>query len=264
MKHIVRILFLLIAVLPFLWLFSTSLRSAEEIFRYPPSFLPDAFHWNNYTEVFDAIPFLLYFFNSVIVAVAAVVLNLLLASLAGFALARLQFKGKSFFFLMVLGAMMIPKEITVIPLYTVVLRMGLADTLAGVIIPFAVEGLAVFMMRQAFLAIPKEIEEAAIIEGCSPLMLWWRVMMPMTRPVLATLAIFTFIGTWGDFLWPLIVLRDSDSYTLQIGLNSMLGTFVNNYRLVAAGSVLALIPVIVVFIITQKYFERGILSGAGK
>ncbi|QOJ30151.1 MAG: carbohydrate ABC transporter permease [Ignavibacteriales bacterium] len=264
MKYIVRILFLLIAVLPFLWLISTSLRSAEEIFRYPPSFLPDAFHWNNYTEVFDAIPFVLYFFNSVIVAVAAVVLNLLLASLAGFALARLQFKGKSFFFLMVLGAMMIPKEITVIPLYTVVLRMGLADTLAGVIIPFAVEGLAVFMMRQAFLAIPKEIEEAAIIEGCSPLMLWWRVMMPMTRPVLATLAIFTFIGTWGDFLWPLIVLRDSDSYTLQIGLNSMLGTFVNNYRLVAAGSVLALIPVIAVFMITQKYFERGILSGAGK
>lgn len=264
MKQVIRITFLLIAVLPFLWLISTSLRSAEEIFRYPPSFLPDAFQWNNYKEVFDAIPFLLYFFNSVIVAVAAVVLNLLLASLAGFALARLQFRGKSFFFLMVLGAMMIPKEITVIPLYTVVLRMGLADTLAGVIIPFAVEGLAVFMMRQAFLAIPREIEEAAIIEGCSPLMLWWRVMMPMTRPVLATLAIFTFIGTWGDFLWPLIVLRNSDSYTLQIGLNSMLGTFVNNYRLVAAGSVLALIPVIAVFVITQKYFERGILSGAGK
>jgi len=264
MKNFIRILFLLIAVLPFLWLISTSLRSAEEIFRYPPSFIPDSFHWTNYTEVFNAIPFLLYFLNSVIVAVAAVVLNLLLASLAGFALARLQFKGKSFFFLMVLGAMMIPKEITVIPLYTVVLRMGLADTLAGVIIPFAVEGLAVFMMRQAFLAIPREIEEAAIIEGCSPLMLWWRVMMPMTRPVLATLAIFTFIGTWGDFLWPLIVLRDSNSYTLQIGLNSMLGTFVNNYRLVAAGSVLALIPVIVVFVITQKYFERGILSGAGK
>lgn len=263
-KNIVRFFFLLLAVFPFIWLLTTSLKNAEEIFVYPPSLVPDSITFNNYREVFQAIPFLLYFLNSVIVVVVTVVLNLFIASAAGFALARLQFPGKTLFFTLILAAMMVPKEIIVIPLYTVVLRLGLADTLAGVIIPFAAEGLAIFLMRQAFMAIPRDIEEAAILDGCSPLQLWWKIMLPMTRPTLAALAIFTFIGTWGDFLWPLIVLKSSENYTLQVGLSQMLGTFINNYRLVAAGSMLALIPVLIVFIFTQKYFEKGIIAGSGK
>ena len=160
--------------------------------------------------------------------------------------------------------MMIPKELIIIPLYTTILKLSWSDTLIGVILPFAVEGLAIFMMRQAFVSIPKELEEAALVDGCSVFKLWWKVMLPMTKPTIAVIAVFTFIGTWGDFLWPLIVLKSQENYTVQVGLSYMTGTFVNNYKFIAAGAVLAVIPLIIVFIFTQKYFEKGMLSGSGK
>ena len=253
-----------VALFPFLWLLSTSFKGAEELFAFPPKLIPDHFIWENYSGVWNAVPFSAYTVNSVIVAVASIVFNVLFCSLAGFALARWQFRYRELFFVLVLGAMMIPKEVIIIPLYTTVLKMKMADTLAGVILPFAVEGFGIFMMRQAFLAIPKEIEEAAVIDGASPLRLWWNVMVPMTRPTIATLVIFTFIGTWGDFLWPLIVLKSPEHFTLQVGLSYMTGTFVDNYRYVAAGAVLAVLPVLAVFLFMQKYFERGLFAGTGK
>jgi putative chitobiose transport system permease protein len=257
-------LFGIIAVGPFLWLLSTSFKGAEEIFAFPPTLIPGKFNFENYSGVWNAIPFGVYIINSLIVVLITVFLNLTISSLAGFALARFNFKGKSFFFLLVLASMMIPKEITIIPLYTMILKFNLADTLTGVILPFAVEGFAIFLMRQAFLAIPKEIEEAARIDGCSLFRLWWSVLTPITKPTLATLAIFTFIGTWGDFIWPLIVLKSPENFTLQVGLSYMIGTFVNNYRYVAAGSVLAILPVLVLFLTLQKYFEKGLFMGSGK
>lgn len=264
LKYLILILLGIVAAGPFLWLLSTSLKGAEELFSFPPSFIPSDFHYENYTGVWNSIPFANYFINSIIVVTATIILNLLIASLAGFALARFRFKGKSIFFLLVIASMMIPKEIIIIPVYTSILQMNLADTLTGVIIPFAVEGFAIFLMRQAFLSIPNEIEEAAVVDGCSVFLLWWKVMLPMTKPTLATLAIFTFIGTWGDFIWPLVVLKSQENYTLQVGLSYMMGTFVNNYRFVAAGSVLAIIPVLILFISMQKYFERGMFAGSGK
>ncbi|NUN09263.1 MAG: carbohydrate ABC transporter permease [Ignavibacteriaceae bacterium] len=264
LRYTIILFFGAAAAIPFLWLLSTSLKGAEEIFAFPPSFIPDTLNTGNYTGVWESISFGVYTLNSIIVVSVTVLLNLLLASLAGFALARLNFPGKSIFFLLVLAAMMIPKEIIIIPLYSTVLALGLDDTLAGVILPFAVEGFSIFLMRQAFLQIPKEIEEAAIMDGCSLLTLWYRVMLPMTKPAIGTLVIFTFIGTWGDFIWPLVVLKNSENYTLQVGLSYMTGTFVNNYRYVAAGSVLALIPVLVVFLTMQKQFRRGVFAGTGK
>ncbi len=258
------ILVAVIAIFPFIWIISTSLKGAEEIFSFPPTFIPKEFNLENYSGVWNAVPFGKYFLNSIIIVVSTVFLNLLIASLAGYALARFQFKGKELFFFLVLSTMMIPKEIIIIPLYTQVLKLGLADTLIGVILPFAVEGFAIFMMRQAFLSIPKDIEEAAIMDGCSPIKMWWKVMLPMTKPTLGALAIFTFIGTWGDFLWPLIVLKSPENFTLQVGLSYMVGTFVANYRYVAAGAVLAILPVLFVFLFTQKYFERGIFAGSSK
>ncbi len=254
----------LFALLPFVWLVSTSFKGAEELFSFPPVLWPKKFVLQNYTGVWNAVPFLAYTLNSIIIAAASVVLNVTLASLAGFALARYRFKGRNLIFLFVLATMMAPKEVTIIPLYTTILKMHLADTLIGVVLPFAVEGFAIFLMRQAFLAIPKEIEEAAVLDGVSPLRLWWSVMLPMTTPAIATLTIFTFIGAWGDFLWPLVVLKSPEHYTLQVGLSYMIGTFVDNYRYVAAGAVLAVIPVIVVFAAMQKHFERGVFSGANK
>lgn len=261
---ILIIIFALIALFPFLWLLGTSFKGAEELFSYPPTFIPKNFVTENYSGVWNAVPFEMYFLNTLIIVVSTVLLNVFVSSLAGYAFARLKFKGKEFLFLMVLATIMIPKELIIIPLYTTVLKLGLADTLAGVILPFAVEGFAIFMMRQAFLAIPADLEEAARIDGCSSFRIWWNIMMPIAKPTLAVLSIFTFIGTWGDFLWPLIVLKSQNHFTLQVGLSYMMGTFVNNYRYVAAGSVLAIIPVILIFLFAQKYFEKGILSGIGK
>lgn len=253
-----------VAVFPFVWLISTSLKGAEEIFSVPPTFIPNTFIWENYSGVWNAIPFALYLLNSVLVAVLSVGLNVVLASLAGFSLARYQFRYKQLFFIIVLATMMVPKEIIMIPLFTTILKLHLSDSLLGVVLPFAVEGMGVFLMRQAFLGIPKEIEEAGIMDGASPLRMWWHVMLPMTKPALATLAIFTFIGSWGDFLWPLIVLKSPENFTVQVGLSYMLGTFVDNYRYVAAGAVLAVIPVVSVFIFMQRHFERGLFAGSEK
>lgn len=263
-RYLFLFFFAVIAIFPFLWLLSTSLKSSGEIFAFPPNLIPDSLNLENYTGAWNSVPFGRYFINSSLIVAITVLLNLFISSLAGYGLARFTFRGKGFIFLLIIASLMIPKEIIIIPLYISVLKMNLADTLTGVILPFAVEGFAVYMMRQAFLSIPKEIEEAAIMDGCGFLKIWWSVMLPMTKPTLATLGLFTFIGTWGDFLWPLIVLKSPENYTLQVGLSYMIGTFVNNYRFVAAGSVIAMIPVILVFLISQKHFQRGLFMGSGK
>ncbi|HOJ18611.1 MAG: carbohydrate ABC transporter permease [Ignavibacteriales bacterium] len=256
--------FALIAVFPFLWLLSTSLKGSEELFAFPPDLIPQTLNFENYSGAFNSVPFGDYFINSFIIVSVTVMLNLLISSLAGYGLARFSFKGRELIFLLIVASLMIPKEIIIIPLYVSILKLNLADSLVGVIIPFAVEGFAIYMMRQAFLSIPKEIEEAAVMDGCGFFKMWWTVMLPMTKPTLITLAIFTFIGTWGDFLWPLIVLKSPENYTLQVGLSYMMGTFVNNYRYVAAGSVIAIIPVLILFLASQKHFQRGLFMGSGK
>jgi putative chitobiose transport system permease protein len=253
-----------VAVMPFLWLFSTSFKGAEELFSYPPTVIPTVIVWENYSGLWNAVPLGVYFLNTIVVTLVSVVLNVLFSSLAGFALARQQFKYKQLAFTMIVASLLIPKEVIILPLYTIVLKMHLADSLTGVIIPCIVDGLGIFMMRQAFLSIPKEIEEAGIMDGASPFVLWWNVMMPMTKPMMATLTIFTFIASWGDFLWPLVVLKSPEHFTLQVGLSYLLGTFVDNFRYVAAGGIISIIPVLIVFVIMQKYFERGLFSGSGK
>jgi len=264
LRFTIIFLFATIAAVPFLWLLSTSLKDAGEIFAFPPSFIPGSLNFENYTGVWNSISFGVYTINSIIVVTATVLINLTLSSMAGFVLARFEFRGKSIFFGLVLASMMIPKEIIIIPLYSTVLAAGLDDTLTGVILPFAVEGFSILLMRQAFISIPREIEDAALIDGCSVFRLWYRVMLPMTKPAIGTLVIFTFIGTWGDFIWPLVVLKSSENYTLQVGLSYMTGTFVNNFRYVAAGSAMALFPVLAVFLLMQKYFRRGIFAGSEK
>lgn len=251
-----------VAVVPFLWLLSTSFKGAEELFAFPPTFIPSTFVWENYVGLWNAVPLRAYFINTIAVTLMSVVLNVLFSSLAGFALARLQFRFRSAMFYGVIAAILIPKEVIILPLYATVLKMHLADSLLGVALPFAVDGLGIFLMRQAFRAIPNEIEDAARVDGASPLRLWWNIMLPMTKPTIATLTIFTFIAAWGDFLWPLVVLKSPENYTLQVGLSFMMGTFVDNFRYVAAGAVLSILPVFIVFVLMQKHFERGLFAGS--
>lgn len=261
----------LLSIFPFLWLLSTALKGADEnIFQYPPVFFPESPTLANFKGVWNQIPFMLYFLNSMIVAGFTVVLNLILSALAAYPLARMEFKGKKTIFYATLATIMIPFQAIMLPVYLIVLKLNMVDSVnsvmgyIGLILPFAVNAFGIFLMRQAFLAIPKEMEEAAFVDGCNVFQIWWKILLPMVKPTLAVLAIFTFIGSWGEFLWPSIVLTKKALYTLPVGVNDLQGMFSANWRYIAAGSIISTIPILVFFIAMQRYFISGENDGAVK
>lgn len=253
----------LLMLFPLLWLISTSLKSsAENIFQFPPQLLPSQPTLHNFIQVLQPDPlgsylfnrpFVQYLFNSSLVAVLTVSLNLLFCSLAAYPLARLDFRGKEWIFAGVVSTIMIPFQIVMIPLYILTVQLGLKNTYLGVILPSIASAFGIFLLRQAFQGVPKELEEAARIDGCTELGLWWSVMLPAIRPALMTLAIFVFIGSWSDFLWPLIVLDRPEYYTLPLGVATLAGTFSLDWRLIAAGSVISIAPVLLIFLLLQQY-----------
>ncbi len=269
--HAILIFVSLLSVFPFIWLISTSLKgNSENIFAYPPTIIPQDFTFANYTGVWDKVDFIGYFINSMIVAGGTVFLNLILSAMAGYPLARMQFKGKHFAFFSILATIMIPFQAIMLPVYLITLKLHLVDNygeiagFTGLILPFAVSAFGIFLMRQAFLGIPKEMEEAAIVDGCNVWQLFWKVLLPMVKPSLAVLAIFTFIGSWGEFLWPSIVLTKESMYTLPVGVNNLQGMFSSNWRFIAAGSILSTIPILIFFLCMQRYFISGENEGAVK
>ncbi len=267
-KRIPRYALLIIAAIvmsfPFLWLISTSFKGSEDIFSFPPQLIPTQFTFQNFIGVLRAVPFATYLINSLIVSIITVGANILLAALAAYPLARMEFKGKTVIFILILSTMMIPEQVILIPLYVLILKFGMVNTFAGLILPFSVRGLGVFMMRQAYKNIPVELEEAAVIDGYSTFQIWRKIAFPLVKPTTAALAIFMFIASWSNFLWPLIVLQDQQKYTLSVGLAYLTGTFSAHYRYLAAGSVIAVIPVVIVYLFMQRQFIAGILSGAVK
>jgi len=264
LRYVGLTLIALVTTGPFLWLLSTSLKGTEDIFRFPPTLLPSRLNLENFVGVWQSVPLGRYLMNSLLVAILTAAANVLLASLAAYPLARLQFRGKSFVFLAILATMMVPEQVILIPLYTTMLKLGLDNTFTGLVLPFSVNGFGIFLLRQAYRGIPKELDESAFIDGGSVVRIWWEILVPLTKPASASLAVFSFIASWSSFLWPLILLKDQTKYTLPVGLSYLLGTFSANYRYLAAGSVLAVLPVIIVFVFTQRYFIGGILSGAMK
>lgn len=270
-SHFVLIFISLLSVFPFIWLISTSLKGAcENIFAYPPTIIPIDFTWENYIGVWKKVDFMAYFWNSMIVAGATVVLNLILSSLAAYPLARMNFAGKKITFFAILATIMIPFQAIMLPVYLITIKLNMMDTVnnfmgyLGLVMPFAVSAFGIFLMRQAFMTIPKEMEEAAIVDGCNVFQVFFRVLLPMVKPSLAVLAIFTFIGSWGEFLWPSIVLTKESMYTLPVGVNNLQGMFSSNWRFIAAGSILSTIPILVFFLTMQKYFISGENEGAVK
>lgn len=244
----------LLLLFPLLWLVGTSFKSpTEDVFAFPPQLIPEEPTLENFRTVWQTYPFGRYLLNSVIVATFSVLLNLLFCSLAAYPLARLQFRGRETIFALIVATIMIPFQIVMIPLYILTVNLGLRNSYLGVIFPAIASAFGIFLLRQAFLGVPKELEEAARIDGCTELGLWWHVMIPAVRPALVTLAIFVFIGSWGDFLWPLIILDDPDYYTLPLGVATLAGTFSLDWRLIAAGSVISIAPVLLFFIIMQRY-----------
>lgn len=269
--HSILIFVSLLSIFPFIWLISTSLKgNAENIFAYPPQIIPQDFTFENYVGVWQRVNFIAYFVNSMIVAGATVFLNLLLSALAAYPLARMQFGGKKTAFFAVLATIMVPFQAIMLPVYLITLKLHLVDSVnnfmgyLGLVMPFAVSAFGIFLMRQAFLTIPKEMEEAAIVDGCNVWQVFFRVLLPMVKPSLAVLAIFTFIGSWGEFLWPSIVLTKESMYTLPVGVNNLQGMFSSNWRFIAAGSILATIPIVIFFLAMQKYFISGENEGAIK
>lgn len=244
-----------VMLLPLLWLVSTSLKApTEDIFQYPPQLLPQQPTLENYAQVWQLAPFGRYLLNSTVVAVLTVTLNLLFCSLAAYPLARLSFRGRDWILTAIIATILIPFQIVMIPLYVLTVQLGLRNSYLGLIFPAIASAFGIFLLRQAFLGVPKELEEAARIDGCSELGLWWHVMLPAIRPALITLAIFVFIGSWSDFLWPLIVLDPgSDYYTLPLGVASLEGVFSPDWRIIAAGSVLSILPILLLFAFLQRY-----------
>lgn len=244
----------LIMLFPLLWLLSTAFKSpTENIFQFPPQLLPQKPTLQNFVTVWQTNPFGTYLFNSTLVAALTVSLNLLFCSLAAYPLARLDFRGRDLIFTGVVTTIMIPFQIVMIPLYILTVNLGLKNSYLGVILPGIASAFGIFLLRQAFLAVPKELEEAARIDGCSELGIWWHIMIPSIKPALVTLAIFVFIGSWSDFLWPLLVLDKPEYYTLPLGVATLAGTFSLNWRLIAAGSIISIAPAIALFLILQKY-----------
>lgn len=241
-------------LIPLLWLVSTAFKSAgEDIFQFPPQFLPTQPTLDNFRRVWTENPLGQYFLNSTWVALLTVGLNLLFCSLAAYPLARLEFKGRQTLFLLIVATILIPFQVVMIPLYVLIINLGLRNTYLGLVFPYLASAFGIFLLRQAFQGIPKDLEEAARIDGCNDLGVWWNVMIPSARPALITLAIFVFIGSWSDFLWPLIILDEPDRYTLPLGIATLASGFSLDWRLVAAGSVLSILSVFGVFLALQRY-----------
>jgi len=269
--HAILIFVSLLSIFPFIWLISTSLKGVNEnIFAYPPTIIPKDFTWANYIGVWHKVNFIGYFVNSMVVAGFTVILNLVLSALAAYPLARMNFKGKKTVFFAILATIMIPFQSIMLPVYLITIKLHLIDSVnnfmgyLGLILPFAVNAFGIFLMRQAFMKIPPELEEAAIIDGCNVFEMFMKVCIPMVKSSLAVLAIFTFIGSWGEFLWPSIVLTKDAMYTLPVGINNLQGLFSSNWRFIAAGSILSTIPIVIFFLAMQKYFISGENDGAVK
>lgn len=269
--HLTLIIICFLCLLPFLWLTSTSMKGAEEnIFQYPPVLIPEFPTFENFKEVLKLVPIIKYAINSFIVAFFTVILNLIFSALAAYPLARMDFRGKNFAFFMILLTLTVPFQAIMLPCYIIVLKMNLIDSVSdfngylGMILPFCVNAFGIFLLRQAFLTIPKEIEESAVVDGCNSFQIFWKILLPLIKPSLSVLAIFTFVGSWGEFLWPSIILTKQSLFTLPVGINELQGAFSANYRLIAAGSIVSIIPILLFFLTLQKYFIKGTSEGAVK
>ena len=264
-SYMILLLLTCVTIVPFLFALSTALKGENDaIFSIPPQLIPTDIIFNNFITVWNTLPIPKYLINSAIITFFGVVLPLILSSFAAFPLARMKFKGKNFVFLIIIATMMIPNEVTMIPIYLIINTLELRGTYTGVILPSAISVLGIFLMRQGFQGIPREVEESAIIDGANVWQIFWRIMFPMVKPMLGVLAILSFIGAWNSFLWPLLILDDPNKYPITLGLYQLQGAFSANTRLVAAGSMIALFPILIVFIAFQRYFIEAAYSSAVK
>jgi multiple sugar transport system permease protein len=259
-RHLALVPISAVMVLPLVWMLVTSVESLDQTRHFPPTLIPTSIHWSNYRDAWNQAPFGRFFVNSVIVTGTAVLSNLILCSLAGYAFARLRFLGRELLFVALLATLMVPFQVIMIPTFLIVQHLGLVDSLGGLIAPNLVTPFGIFLLRQFFRTLPVDLEEAARIDGCTRLGVLLRVVLPLSLPALATLGIVTFLWTWNDFLWPLIVITSTDQSTVQLGLASFQGAHVTKWNLLMAGNVMALAPMLIVFVGAQRWFVRSLAT----
>ena len=254
----------LVTLTPLLWMVSASFMSPGESNSFPPRLLPQVPTLQNYVDLFTRLNLARYLLNSTVVAVSATLISLLINSMAGYAFAKLRFAGRERVFHILLAALVIPGQVGMLPLFLLLRAMGLVNTMAGVVVPFMAGIFGIFMIRQYALSIPDDLLDAARVDGAGEYRIFWNIVVPVIQPILVTLAVFTFLSAWNDFMWPLIVLSDDAKYTLPVALASLSGEHVQDTGLMMAGSVLTVLPVVVLFIVLQRAYIRGVMMGSVK
>lgn len=254
------VFFLIVALVPFVWMISSSLKTSTDVFTIPMHWIPETFRWENYVEIWQKVPLLTYFKNTTIVAIAVTFMQILTSSFAAYAFAKMQFKGRDLLFMCYIGTIAVPWQVYMVPQFIMMRNIGLYDTLWALVVLQSFSAFGVFLMRQFYLGIPGELSEAARIDGLSEYGIWARIVLPLAKPAIATLCIFTFVNTWNDYMGPLIYLTSDLSKTIQVGLRRFIQAYTADYNLIMAASLCSLIPVTIVFLFLQRYFIEGIAT----
>jgi multiple sugar transport system permease protein len=249
-------------IVPFLWMLSTSLKADQFVLTMPPQFLPRPLTSDSYQRLLDLFPIARMFLNSLFVAVVTTLGQVFVSAMAAYAFARMQFRGRDVVFLLYLATLMIPSQVTITPLFILMRYLGWINSYQGLIAPGIFTAFGTFLLRQFFLTLPRDLEEAAFIDGATHLTVFLRIILPLARPALATLSVFAFMGSWNSFLWPLFIVRNEELMTLPVGLATLHGRWLTQWNLVMAGSVITVIPMLIIYLFAQRYFVRGVvLSG---
>ncbi|WP_096440743.1 carbohydrate ABC transporter permease [Alteribacter populi] len=251
-------------IIPFLWMILTSLKTMGEATQLPPTIIPAIWNWNSYVQVFDYMPFLHFYWNTILMTAGRTIGQLILCSLAAYAFARIAFPGRNILFLITLSVLMVPLQAYAIPQFLIMVELDWLNTLKALIVPGLFSAFGVFLLRQFFMSLPKELDEAAKIDGCNHFQIFFYILLPLTKPALISLSIFTILWSWNDLLWPLIVNSSPSKLPLSAGLASLQGQYATNFPILMAGSLLAIWPMIVIFIFLQRYFIEGITMGSSK
>ncbi|GAK02693.1 N-acetyl-D-glucosamine ABC transport system, permease protein [Geomicrobium sp. JCM 19037] len=259
--HLILIVGAVIMVVPFFWMISTSLKTYVESVQIPPTILPSDPQFSNYLAVFESADFFLYYINTFLMTAGRTLAQLLLCSMAAYAFARLVFPFKNTIFILILSVLMVPMQVILIPNYALLTEFGWVDTFYALIVPGMFSAFGVFLLRQFFMGIPKELDEAALIDGCSHWGIYWRIILPNAKPALVALAIFTILNSWNDFLWPLVMTNSESMRVLSVGIASFQGQYSTDFPLLMAAAFLSTIPMLIMFIFLQKHLIAGISLG---
>jgi multiple sugar transport system permease protein len=260
--HLLLVFGALLMIAPFLWMVLTSIKTFGESTQVPPVIIPSEIQWSNFTKVFSTLPFTMFYWNTIFTTIFKTLGQLVFCSLAAYAFARIHFPGRNVLFVLILSVLMVPQQAYLIPQYLIMVELEWLNSLKALIVPGVTSAFGTFLLRQFFLSLPSELEDAAKLDGCNHFQIYWRIMLPLAKPGLIALAIFVILWSWNDLMWPLIVNSSPDKMPLSAGLASLQGQYVTEFPVLMAGALLATWPMILVFIFLQKYFVEGIaLSG---